>query len=93
MVLGEAQSFGQGVGFTLAQTQGEREALRDGDGSLMALTHRPLPEDALALPPAEHYELAKLLMDGLAPHNYRSDAEWCVILDRRSEDLPSGEVA
>ena len=59
----------------------------------MALTHAPLAEDALALPPADRYELAKLLMESLAPNNNRSDAEWREILDRRFENLQSGKVS
>jgi putative addiction module component (TIGR02574 family) len=57
----------------------------------MALTCSNLAQEALALMPAERYELAILLMDSLAPEDPRSDAEWCKILQRRFEDLQSGK--
>jgi putative addiction module component (TIGR02574 family) len=57
----------------------------------MALSCSHLAEQALALAPAERYELAILLMDSLAPEDPRSDAEIREELQRRAADLESGK--
>jgi putative addiction module component (TIGR02574 family) len=58
----------------------------------MALNCRDhLAEEALALAPAERYELAMLLMDSLAPEDPRTDAEIRADLDAAWADLQSGK--
>jgi putative addiction module component (TIGR02574 family) len=57
----------------------------------MALTCAHLAEEALALAPAERYELAILLIDSLAPEDPRSDAEIRADLDSAWADLQSGK--
>jgi putative addiction module component (TIGR02574 family) len=52
-----------------------------------------LRSQLLSLPESERAELAKFLLDTLAPVEETADAEWDAEIERRAQEIESGSIS